>query len=406
MTANTIVLLDGNLRTEALLFEARNDIVTYSVDGGPLVEVRYKRRDGNTFIIREQGLVEGAFIKCAYNEAQIREKFSDPLVECLFTNPENPEEESQLLKNIDKRIFRFIACRPFPIYKDEAGTIEREYQIALLTCSDFPDANVALPIDWVVLPTPEEESDLKLREDIREILNERESKRDANTKALLEKVSQLSASMKTAMEQIRASSKEKNEDYVYRELSAKDEFLHQIYKDERVLSVRDLGENGLEITTNFLWNQVQETSVRFALGPVLIKLDPTLDRPILKYLLPNRLNGHPHELSGGRVCTGRYGGKYNQAIVKRDFFTAFNIAIEILENTNLNDTANRVYNVLRDFGVTDDWALEANVANYIEYGESILMASFEDWKKGKTFTKNFPKNPASKAKITEILSTF
>lgn len=137
-------------------------------------------------------------------------------------------------------------------------------------------------------------------------------------------------------------------EYVKREINSSLLSISKIAKDARVFFVEKVSEESIVIITNPVWIKIQGVPEEPSIPMGILEITLRPEAPALSYptSAATGISHHPHGSNG--ICIGSYSSAYSQAMARKDYLTAWEIAIEVATNANLDSLANRAGDWLPD----------------------------------------------------------
>lgn len=232
------------------------------------------------------------------------------------------------------------------------------------------------PEEFLSPITPEETKKYELRSHILNSCKTFDGKILRGLNKASEELAYYQAKLTATYSNLYALNSESKRKYILDQIAGMNRSLINIKADERVGSVKEDG-NRLVVTTKYLTALVQNVTkygdienaknwnyftledgsqLNVPIGRVKITFAPDRSPEIhlMDYNAP-----HPHKLPGGYLCYGQYGDLYSKALASKNYYTCFQIAIEVLTNLNTNDTPSNALlfatKVLKEEGVDNKY---------------------------------------------------
>lgn len=334
--SKTFILRDGR-ETEVEVYSVDGHTLYYSINGGPIESFVFSdiitEGKKTVYKLTPAVFVQGDRVRCKYSFAEI-ESMTGPLKDAFWGR------EGELWRNIQKELFTIDITRCHLALIGGSVTIQdgsvteqgEPVQFYQLHLSDSRGINI--PESWLVVLSDEEKKLLIIKDRMSAALSEYNAVRTRDRAAALDHFNNLARQYMVAVQELTKASSTSPLEYLQKRMNMLGDSLNDILKDKRCAGLTFDGRK-VVVTTDFLMANFQgDIKFEYPLGRVKIMMIMGDSMPHWEIAQPGvPYHRHPHEHGGG-ICVGNYRGAYERALAANDFYTAFNIVVEVLCNIN------------------------------------------------------------------------
>lgn len=258
-----------------------------------------------------------------------KEIFTIPGGPVQFAGQTDPKSDS--LQSVEKTA---TGCEPIPYYSFHSQKLGE---------------TINIPATWLRLATEEEVTLAGLSREIHSLAIQFRDVEASTLSAKRDAYRMAAGAYQLAYDRLIIKQEGMNKWIVDQLKPADESVLLTIKKDPRVIDayfVRDDRGECLHIITNMIEVDFQ-TSRKVTMPYPPMRLELRTGSPYSFFITANnRLDYHPHHVSGSSICVGNYSGAYQRARTKKDWLTCFEIAIEVLCNANMDNLGHKLYECL------------------------------------------------------------